>query len=69
MSGQGGETWGRSDKLYRWRIYQIAKKGRCLGTIGTNTDDVEEACEKAAKFFNITDPAQQRRLMAQREAE
>ena len=31
------------DKLCRW--------GRHLGTIGTDTDDVEAAWEKAAKFF------------------
>jgi hypothetical protein len=49
-----------------WRIYEIRKDGRYLGSV-TAADD-KAAIKKAIEEFGITEPHRQRRLVAQREA-
>jgi len=46
-----------------WRIIEIAKKGRYLGTV--RAANAEEAIEVAIKTFGITEPQRQKRLAAQ----
>jgi hypothetical protein len=61
-------------KLYKWRIYQIRKKGVFLGLVEA-PDDRDEAEREgrmpapimaAIERFDVTDPEQQKRLSAVR---
>ena len=51
-------------ELPTWRIIEIAKKGRYLGTMRAR--DAEHAIEVAIKAFGIDEPQRQKRLVAQR---
>src|SRR5262249_30842257 len=53
-------------RQYRWRIVRIRAKGSYVGSVEAATAD--EAIRKAIEEFEITDPEQQKRLIAQREA-
>ena len=46
-----------------WRIIEIAKKGRYLGTVRAR--DAEHAIEVAIAAFGIEEPQRQERLAAQ----
>ena len=48
-----------------WRIYEIRKDGRYLGSVSAADD--KAAITKAIEEFAITEPHRQRRLVAQRE--
>jgi len=50
-------------ELPTWRIIEIAKKGRYLGTVRAR--DAEHAIEVAIDAFGVDDPQRQRRLAAQ----
>lgn len=53
-------------KLYRWSIYRTGKSPSVyLGSV--HARDEKTAIEEAIKDFGITDPEQQKRLMALRE--
>jgi hypothetical protein len=51
-------------KHYEWRISIIRKKGQLLGLV--SAPDHEAAIKAAIKEFEIKNPEQQRRLVAQR---
>jgi 1,2-phenylacetyl-CoA epoxidase PaaB subunit len=52
-------------KLHSWRIFRI--RGTPAAEIGTvQAPDAETAIKVAIKEFNIKNPEQQKRLMAQR---
>jgi len=61
-------------KLYKWRIYQIRKKGEFLGFVDSPDDHNEAEREGrmpapvmvAIERFGITDPELQKRLSAVR---
>ena len=50
--------------LPTWRIIEIAKKGRYLGTV--RAADAEAAVKVAIEEFGISNPQRQKRLVAQR---
>jgi hypothetical protein len=51
-------------KLYQWRITQIRERGRFIGTV--QAPDAEAAIKAAIKEFEIREPEQRKRLIAQR---
>jgi hypothetical protein len=51
-------------KSYEWRILLLRKKGHPIGTV--DAPDTEAAIKAAIKEFEIKDPEQQKRLVAQR---
>jgi hypothetical protein len=54
----------KPEPLPSWRISIIRKKGERIGTVEAASAD--EAITVAIREFGITDPARQRRLVAQR---
>ena len=50
--------------LPTWRVIEIAKKGRYLGTM--RAANAEAAIDVAIKAFGIEDPLRHKRLVAQR---
>jgi len=51
-------------ELPTWRVIEIAKKGRYLGTV--RAANAEAAIEIAIKAFGVDDPLRHKRLVAQR---
>jgi hypothetical protein len=49
---------------HQWAITLIRQRGKFLGYV--SAPDAETAIDKAIEHFGITDPEQQRRLIAQR---
>jgi hypothetical protein len=47
----------------RWRVTLVRKKGQPIGTVAAAT--AQEAVKVAIAQYNITEPEQQRRLIAQ----
>jgi hypothetical protein len=54
----------KATKLYHWRIYLIRKRGEFLGSV--DAPDERAAIAAAIEKYGITDPEQQKRLVAQR---
>jgi hypothetical protein len=52
-------------KTYPWRILLIRAKAESVGTV--EATDEKSAIQRAIKEFDITDPEQQKRLIARRE--
>lgn len=52
-------------KLPVWRVYEIASKGRYIGSVMAADD--KAAIEQIIKEYGITEPHRQRRLVASRE--
>jgi hypothetical protein len=50
--------------LHYWRIYLIRKRGELLGSV--EAPDQKSAIAAAIEKYNITDPEQQKRLVAAR---
>ena len=50
---------------HQWAITLIRQRGRFLGYV--KAPDAKSAIEQAIKHFDIKDPEQQRRLVAQRQ--
>jgi hypothetical protein len=48
----------------QWAITLIRQRGKFLGYVSVS--DAETAIQEAIKHFSITDPEQQKRLIAQR---
>ena len=53
-------------KLYRWHISRIRKKGEFLGIV--EAPDETTAIKTAIERFEMTEPWEQARLVARREA-
>jgi hypothetical protein len=52
-------------KQYTWQITLIRERGKLLGHV--EAPDEKSAIEEAIKAFQITNPEQQKRLIARRE--
>lgn len=50
-------------KPQRWRVTLVRAKGQHIGTVEARSAD--EAIKRAIEEYSITDPNQQRRLIAQ----
>jgi hypothetical protein len=54
-------------KTYRWTIYRLrATPAAPIGSV--DAPDADKAIQRAIKEFDIRDPHQQKRLIAQRQA-
>jgi hypothetical protein len=53
----------RKPALRQWRVILLRKKGQPLGTV--DAPDAATAIEIAIHRFSVTDPSDQRRLVAQ----
>jgi hypothetical protein len=54
----------KATKLYHWKIYLIRKRGEFIGSV--DAADEKSAIAAAIEKYSITDPEQQKRIVAQR---